>query len=248
MESTRYQTVVRRQHVRRREIIVVLAILAMAAVLVSGFLLGRHASYTGMGIDPQKYRDMEAALPELEGRLDAAQAALDIELTRSEVDRVSLELVRAEMAEQKEQVAMLREGLNFYRSLMAPEDLDQGVSLRPPELVKTDAGERYSFRIVAQQEARTHKLLKGDLSAEVFGLVGEEEVIYSLADLSEDVTKHQIELRFRYFQAVQGELILPEGFTPQGIRVEAAIRSPRKIRVQEQYSWQVQKRFTHVGK
>jgi hypothetical protein len=82
----------------------------------------------------------------------------------------------------------------------------------------------------------------------VFGELGEEQVSYPLSELSADLEESVVALRFRYFQAVEGELMLPEGFEPNGISVVANVSSPRKAEAREQYPWQLQERFTHAGK
>ena len=55
-------------------------------------------------------------------------------------------------------------------------------------------------------------------------------------------------LRFRYFQAVEGELSLPEGFEPEGVVVTATAVKPGNAEVREQFSWQTREKFTNVGK
>ena len=115
------------------------------------------------------------------------------------------------------------------------------------ELVKRGE-QRYAYRIVAQQEARKHTVLRGDLYAEVKGRQGEEIVTYPLASLADDLDNNSIKLRFRYFQAVEGELVLPEGFEPDSISVVARSSTPSKAEIREDYPWRTNERFTHVGK
>jgi hypothetical protein len=219
-----------------------------ALILGAGFLLGRQAVYIGMGLDPARYREMLRQLPEVQARAERLAGELDIERTRREVDRRSLEMVRVEIAEQKEEIAALEEGLRFYRSLMAPGEIAQGLSLRDLELIAGAEPGRYAFRIVAQQEALKHQPLEGELRAEVFGEQDGEPATRSLAALSEDIEAEVVPLRFRYFQAIEGELTLPEGFRPDGIRVVARSSKPRKAEVAESYPWQLKERFTHVGR
>ena len=69
-----------------------------------------------------------------------------------------------------------------------------------------------------------------------------------MAELSDDFDKDVIPLRFRYFQAIEGEVFLPEGFDPRFINVTASATSPRKAEAREQYPWQIKEKFTHVGK
>ena len=132
---------------------------------------------------------------------------------------------------------------------MAPGEVaGKGLILREIELVAGEEPGNFWYRIVVQQEARKHELLKGELTALVFGALAGEPVEYSLAELSDDIEDDALPLRFRYFQLVEGELNLPEGFEPRGLKVVASTRAPHKFEVREEFSWQVQEKFTHVGK
>ena len=233
---------------RRTRLLVLIAALLASLVLVLGFWVGQQAAYSGMGVDSELYREMQRELPAARERAQALAQELEVQRTRNEVDRKALEIVRSDIARQKEQISGLEEGLRFYRSLMAPGEIAQGLSLRDIELIaRTDPG-RYAFRIVAQQEALKHQMLKGELYVEVFGIQGGERKVYPLAELSDDLDKGGVPLRFRYFQAIEGELLIPDGFQPEGINVVASATTPRKAEVREQYSWRVQEKFTHVGR
>lgn len=225
-----------------------LAVLISLGFVVAAFYIGERAAYSGMGLNPELYRAMKTQLPELKAQLVAAEARLEVQSTQNQMGQQALEMVRRDLADQKEQIASLEEGLQFYRSLMAPGEIAQGLSLRPLELVALDSPGYYSYRIVAQQEARKHSQLKGELSVEVIGVLAGQQVSYSLAELSSDIEGSEIALRFRYFQSIDGELSLPEGFEPRSVSLVATATAPRKMEVREQYPWQVTEKFTHVGK
>ncbi len=248
MSSDRYRTVVRRYHVRHQQIVVLALTLAAALVLGAGFVLGRQAAFSGVGIDPLRYRAQGEALQAAQAEQAELSRQLGVLVARHEVDRTALELVRQELAGQREQIAGLEEGIRFYRSLMAPGEIAQGFSLRKIELVAREEPGRYGFRIVAQQEARKHTPLQGELYAEVSGQQAGEPRSYPLAELSADLESTILPLRFRYFQSIEGVLVLPEGFEPQAVSVVATLSSPNKAEAREQYPWQVQEKFTHVGK
>ncbi|MEP5566278.1 MAG: DUF6776 family protein [Halioglobus sp.] len=226
----------------------VLAVVILLGFMVAAFYLGERAAYSVMGLNPELYRAMKAQIPGLQEQLTEVEGQLEVQSTQNQMGQQALELVRRELADQKEQIASLEEGLQFYRSLMAPGEIAQGLSLRPLELVALDIPGQYSYRMVAQQEARKHTQLKGNLYAEVNGLLADQQVSYSLAELSPDVDAPLIDLRFRYFQSIEGTLILPEGFEPRSVSLVATATAPRKMEVREQYPWQVKERFTHVGK
>jgi len=233
---------------RRLRLLVLVGALLAILFLSLGFWLGQRAAYSGMGIDPESYRQLQEQLPAAREEALMLTQELEVQGTRYEVDKRALELVRGDIAAQKEQISSLEEGLRFYRSLMAPGEIAHGLSLREIELVSRSEAGLYAFRIVAQQEARKHEMLRGELYAEVYGKRDGERINYPLAELSDDLQDNIVPLRFRYFQAIEGELTLPEGFTPEGVNVVASAKSPRKVEFTEQYSWQVQERFTHAGK
>jgi len=238
MPSDKYRTVVKRQHIRHREVRIILGLVAIGLLMGAGFLLGNRDV---VGTPVEVSLSGTELLRELRNENEAQRVQHDL-------DVATLEMIRKEIASQKEQISQLEEGLLFYKSLMAPEAIAQGLSLRKIELVATEASDRFIFRLVAQQESRKHPLLKGSLSVELFGLLDGEEALYPLAEISDDIDGDTVSLRFRYFQAVEGELVIPEGFEPQGFRVIAKLSAPKKAEVREQFPWEVQERFTYVGK
>jgi hypothetical protein len=220
----------------------------LALTLLTGIYLGRQAAYKDMKVIPQSMGSLQVELSTAREALNAAQGDLQIQRTRHEVDSRALELLRSEMAAEKERTADLEEGLRFYRSMVVSEDMANGLSLRKPELVPGGAPGRFVYRIFVQQKEREYEMVEGTLSVEVYGLKGKAEVSFPLAELSEDFDHGGAALHFRYFQAIEGELALPEGFEPRGMTVVARASKPRETEVREQFPWELQERFINVGK
>jgi Tfp pilus assembly protein PilO len=239
MTSDKYRTIVKRQHVRHRETRVLLGILAIAFLLGLGYSLGQRGISCELS---------QSAAPDVEEELTALRDNFEAQRVQHQLDVATLEIVRKEIAAQQDQISQLEEGLQFYKSLMAPEVIAQGLSLRKLELLATDEADRFVFRLVAQQEALKHPLLKGSLSVELFGDWDGDEISYPLAKLSDDFEASTVALRFRYFQAVEGELKIPPGFEPRSFTVIAKTSSPHSVEIREEFPWQVQERFTYVGK
>jgi hypothetical protein len=82
----------------------------------------------------------------------------------------------------------------------------------------------------------------------VSGFNGKQEVAYPLSELSKDFDDKASTLHFRYFQAIEGELVLPLGFEPKGITLVARASKPRKSKAKKQFPWELQERFINVGK
>jgi hypothetical protein len=241
MTNEKYRTVVKIRHVRHAEMTMLAGLVVLGLVFVLGYFLGQGGSAASPSLD-------SIGSSGAQERLLVLQEELDVQRVQHELDRASLEMVRKDIALQKDQLAELEEGVKFYKGLMAPEEIAHGLSLRKIELLATEKSDHFVFRIIAQQAAVKHTILKGSLSIEVFGRLGEESISYPLADLSEDIENNKLTLRFRYFQSIQGELVVPAGFDPEGFSVIAKASSPRKVELREQFTWDVQEKFTYVGK
>lgn len=211
----------------------VFLLLLVAGALLIGMHLGRRVAEQEIGTEPVEIPGATA----LEQSLREARAELEMSTTRHEVDRQTLQIVRAELAAQKNEIAALEEDLRFYRGLMAPESTSAVISLVPPEITYGTSPGLYGYRIVVLQRARKHGWATGTIEIGVAGTGSEGPVSYALVDLSETVTDNELELGFRYFQAIEGELTLPEGFQPQAIEIIATLQKPAKQELKERYPW-----------
>lgn len=233
---------------RRKSRTPLLLTVLFMVVLATGLFAVRGGYLLSAQPDPGSLSSLREELSAAQGELKETQDALEVQRTRHTVDRRALELVRLEMAAQKEYTTDLEEDLRFYKSLMSPQGPEAGLSARPPELVALDTPGRYAYRIVMVQAARKHQLLKGSFSLEVSGVFGEEEASYTLAELADDPVDGELALQFRYFQAIEGDFTLPEGMEPTSLTIVARASKPSKLEFREQFPWQLQERFTHVGK
>jgi hypothetical protein len=70
-------------------------------------------------------------------------------------------------------------------------------------------------------------------------LLDEEQVILALRDISEAEDELDIRLRFKYFQNIEGELALPEGFQPDRVQIAAVSTEPVSKTISEDFGWVV---------
>lgn len=215
--------------------------------LVAGIGLGRHWAEARVA-NTELIERLQSERAATDAALATARGDLEMQRTRHEVDKHALELLRSEMAAEKLHTAELEEGLSFYRSMVVSDDTAKGLRLRKPELVPGDNPGRVRYRIFVQHKDRDYDMVEGRLSVEVSGSIGDREVTYPLAELSADFDEKAATLQFRYFQAIEGEITLPDGFEPRQMKVSARAAKPSAMEVREQFPWTLQERFINVGK
>jgi hypothetical protein len=229
---------------RRRLLLVWVTI---PALFFAGLLVGGYSSYRMLWSATEENGQLHERVVVQARQLDNLRQWQADNSTRREIDAAALELVRQELASQQEMIAELDRGIRFYKSLMAPDEQAEGLSVRGIDLIADEKSGRFQFRILVQQSARKHEVLTGSLSASLVGARDGKAVVFDLSELSIQVPSADIRLRFKYFQAIDGELELPEGFVPQLVRISAKSTKPRRVELSEEFPWSVEEKFSHVG-
>jgi hypothetical protein len=158
----------------------------------------------------------------------------------ADIDRQSVNEVRAVISDHEQTINELNEEISFYKGLMAPTERERGLGIRSWELYPGSAPNRYQFKLVMQQLALKHAVLKGSVKIDIVGKRAGVEEILPLSMLSDQVENTGVKLRFKYFQYADGELQLPIDFVPERIDIVAATTSPKKVQIEKHFSWLVQ--------
>jgi hypothetical protein len=220
--------------------------LRMAMLLVVTIAIGASYRY-GMLVGGEKAAAAEREILRLQEAVRTSQATesevrqqlANLQLG-AQVDRRASEDVRQEVLDLKNQLAELQEENSFYRNLMAPSENKDGLNFGAVEIIDTDNPRQYRYKVVLQQLATNHQLLNGSLTFNVVGRQDGAEKVLPLRALSDEIDTENIKLRFKYFQTVQGQLRLPEGFEPERIELTARSSGSNAVKIEKRFGWLVQ--------
>lgn len=219
-EIPRYQVV--RQAPRRR---------LFWAAIGCGWLLSLAVAWSVAGVlgtPALAVPSMGAAA--LRSELDSAVAEVErlrqqhVVLERSDqVSRAANRTIQQELAEREEEIARLKADLAFYERIANGDAPRKGLNVHSAEFSPEVAGS-WRYDIVLTQDIERTSPSKGQLR---FTIEGVQDGRLATLDWN---TLHQREqapaqsFAFRYFQRLQGNVMLPDGFTPQRVRV--SLRGP----------------------
>ncbi|WP_445365475.1 DUF6776 family protein [Microbulbifer sp. ANSA001] len=182
------------------------------------------------------------------GRLEALNSENETLRMRAATAEQSLaigeqasETVRTELVQKENQIAELKQEISFYRGVMAPADGGEGVSIGRFILSQTADARSYQYKLQVQQSAVQRNVVQGSATFTVVGRQDGELKSYPLKDLSDQVESVSIPLRFKYFQNIEGELRLPEGFVPEGVELSLKSTGRKGFNIEQRYGWLVQK-------
>lgn len=234
---TQYLSVVVPYRPGRKVAVVLLLLLLQLLLTVLAFWAGGHWLRDQHDRQSADYKQLQQQFAELRQQWEqVSQSEADLSVG-AQVDREAVELIREVVRDQSQEIADLREEIAFYKSLMAPSDLERGLSVRDLTLLQGADSGRVFYKLVVQQLALKHNLLKGSVAITVTGLLAGEERSYSLASLSGQLADNSIKLRFKYFQTIEGELQLPADFEPQRVDVVAQSDAPSAMRIEKRFNW-----------
>lgn len=231
--------VVRYQSSWRRRGLLIAGLLGGLLLLYVIYEWGRFEGGYGKFAEVQRRRELIARIEALEQdneklRTDVAKA----QLARNVDDRAYGD-VEKNLADLQAQVLKQREELTFYRGIVSPEDGIGGLRIQRFQVLSGGAERHYRLRLVLVQSMRQDAVVAGSVSIQIEGARNNRPEQLALAQAA-PATRGDglLPFQFRYFQNLEQDIVLPEGFEPRAVNVE--VRSSRLAPVRESYPWQVQ--------
>ena len=154
-----------------------------------------------------------------------------------EVNRHSLREAQKTIRKLEQSLKERKSEISFYKSIMAPEDLETGLQVFRMDLDPTTSPNRWRYNLVLSQIGDNNRFVAGHVKVHLVGYVGQERQRLPLHRISDSREDNEIEFRFRYFQSVDGDMTIPEGFEPNSIQVEAVTDNGQETSERE-FLWQ----------
>ena len=155
-----------------------------------------------------------------EARAELATAKQQVAtLSRSEqISRAANLEVQETLAERDEEIAALRADVAFYERLVGATGQRRGLSVHAAEF-QPEAGGSWRYGLTLTQNLNRGAISAGRLRFAVEGIADG-----ALKSVDWDTLKQADKApgqaySFRYFQKLEGSIVLPAGFTPQRVRV-----------------------------
>ncbi|MGH8081045.1 MAG: DUF6776 family protein [Lysobacter sp.] len=186
-------------------------------------------------------------LPKLSAELETAQRELRIHqqqldslaqreanLQRSDqISRAANKQVQTSLAQREEEISDLRADVAFYERLVGATAPAKGLNVHSVEF-KPETGGTWRYQIVLTQNLNRGAVSSGGLQFQVEGVRGGKLAAIGWDELHQKSKAPAQDYSFRYFQQLDGSFMLPNGFTPQRVRV--SLRGQNGS-IDQQFAW-----------
>lgn len=214
-----------------------LAVLALLVCLAGIFYLGR---LNGLGSSVELLQRNRELLEQVDSQKKAISNDRR-EIVRlqkaAEVDRLAAEVVRQDVLTYRQEAADLQRDVEFYRGLMAPDELQRGLRLHSFEIAPAALAGQYTFRAVMTNIGGNGNVVKGGLQIAMAVTVEGQLKELLLSELPDYQGVMPIKLRFRFFQNIEGAFKLPANYQPVSITVSSDIKDAAGETFQASYNW-----------
>jgi hypothetical protein len=231
--------VVRYQSSWRRRGLLIAGLLGGLLLLYAIYEFGRFEGGYSKFAEVQRRRELVAQIDALEQENEKLRGEVaSAELARN-VDNRAYGDVEKNLGDLQAQVLKQREELTFYRGIVSPEDGIGGLRIQRFQIAAGGAQRHYRLRLTLVQSMRQDAAVTGSVAITIEGTRSNRPEQLALAQAGVATRGDgQLPFKFRYFQDLEQDIVLPDGFEPRAVNVE--VRSSRLTPVRESYPWQVQ--------
>lgn len=188
-----------------------------------GSTLGALYYFVRAGLAPQ-LGTVSAELEQTREALEAARAELaklEVQVAQHQrgeqvAERAAQEL-QTSLGARQDEIAALRNDLGFYQRLMEGGSQQTGVTVHSFEAQRTDDARAWQFALTLSQNLKRNRLAVGKIEVSVGGTQAGDAKRLTLSELGVDA--NSLPFSFKYFQQINGLLMLPEGYMPASVKV-----------------------------
>ena len=224
----------------QRILVTLLVLTGVAVSATGGWGYAYHTTVLAQQGEQAEKHELSAQLTDLRQENEELKKQIAILDRSSAVDQRSGAELQETLTALRQRVVQLEEDVLFYRQVVEEETKETGLVIGQLDIDATRSPDRYRYKLVMrQQDADGDTYLTGHVNFNLIGQLQGQQVILPLRDLSEVEDELDIRLRFKYFQSIEGELALPEGFQPDRIQIAAVAVEPVSKWINEDFGWVV---------
>jgi hypothetical protein len=203
--------------------VVLFAAAALAVLAGTGYLVFELGRYQGGYSLLDQRREQEALqqiISQQAADADELRRQITVLQTSQEIDRETYALVESSLSELQLRIQSQEEELAFYQGIISPEDGYAGLRIQSISFTAAELEQHYILRLVLVQSITHDRRVTGVVRLHIEGSRAGEADELSLDQILIDAESGNIPYGFRYFQGLQGVVVLPADFEPDQVNVE----------------------------
>lgn len=226
--------VVRLHDPRRLRLVLVLGVVLALLLGFGLYELGQRAGGHSVFASDERRQALRAEVARLRAELQQLQDHLARVETSREVDHQAHLRLQQSLAQSEIRVAELHDELEFYRRIVVPPEGQTGLRVQSFEAQGASLRNGYRLKLLLVQSPQRSGRAKGQLELSLRGTLHGEEASLRLEQLAAEPQPYE----FLYFQDMDLDIVLPEGFEPETAEIELKPAQRNARTVVASFSWE----------
>lgn len=212
-----------------------LAVIVVVTALVSAGLIYNYG-LNRAGFERQSAEEAQQALHDDTRKLHDENQDLRESLARSQrtiqMDQAAYQDLDKSLKASAQEIVKLREELNFYRNIISPADKKSGLRIQSLYIEPIGNTNQFRYKLVLIQALKHELTIQGRAVFEITGMQVGEDTVLQFPNANE----RPVVVNFKYFQDIEGKLILPRNFQPKRVKISILSAGGTPM-VEATYAW-----------
>lgn len=160
-----------------------------------------------------------------------------IMLQRSgQIDRQAAGELQNEIKKLQDENYRLKGELEFYQNILATTGSSDGLNIQGMQLQKLAVSGGYHFKLVLTHVSKDIRDVEGMVDISIEGRQGAEDKTLEVSDLLMSPAV-DFSYKFRNFKRLEGNLSIPQGFTPYRVIVRLTPKDGKNSKIKRVFNW-----------
>lgn len=216
-----------------------LVLLLIASVTLIAWLTFQYG-YIQAGYDNGTLKRFKGQLEEQlyqEGQLNTKLREKFAIMERSvTIDKTAFAKVDDSIRDLQDEIIELKEEVAFYRGIVSPSETASGLDITSLKFQQITKLGGYHFKLVLTQLKKNDRVITGSVRIYVDGILDGLQKRLTLSNITKGHMRG-LKLRFKYFQTIEADVVLPEGFTASSVTVDLKPLGKNRPRIKKSFDW-----------
>ncbi|MBM2830075.1 MAG: hypothetical protein HW411_865 [Gammaproteobacteria bacterium] len=154
----------------------------------------------------------------------------------TQIDGQTAAGLQEELKKLQDEIYILKGELEFYQGIMASTRVSQGLSIQGLQIEPLSQYHNYRFKLILTHVTKSDKLAEGIINID---LEGSQDGTAKLLNFKDVAPNEPLDLSFKFknFKRVEGNMVLPDGFTPHRIIVRLHPKDGNLSKIERIFDW-----------
>jgi len=202
------------------------------------FDYGRQRAGVDVGAINDDIAELEAIIDKQDKKIEQLRLESASHQRAAQIDKKAVLLARQNLMESQQEMAELKREADFLNSLLSDKAKKALLRLRQFTISSTATANSYRLKFTLVHLSKVGGSVKGKATLSIIGKKAGKAATLTLDKITDNKQK-TMKMGFKNFQNFETTVTLPEGFTPERIKISADVDSKTLEDFEQTKPWQV---------